>query len=165
MKVDQLKPGKFITLIGCSSFMACTTQSEYKIVGNTGTPAVPTSLVVSKVLKSGRTSPKKLLLHLDRVENGEDKRFTLIIVSDKPLTMGSDMKFRGSGFHGNAKLNLGGAPREQIKELVAQNINENFTDYKDVTYWGLERGDEDYSPLYTQEEVTALQSAKTEAVN
>lgn len=162
MKKEQLVIGKYITVIRISDFMAHTTQNTWKIGRNTENPDKPNSIEVNELLRTGRTSPKKRVLHVDMLINGADAKETLIIVSDKPLTMGSDSNFRKTGFHGNAKLNLGGGTREEVKALVASNINENFTAYDRVTFWGEKEGDEIYTPLYTPEEIAAMHATSTQ---
>ena len=114
----KLIKNDIITVVGISSWMANTTRSEYKYYGN--------YQGVDACTKNEKGARKKY--HTPNLTNNE--KDVLTFLNCNPFKVDGEIARRSGGMmvtslNGNACLNIYGTV-EEVKDIVAQNLNENF---------------------------------------
>jgi len=136
----KLIKNDIITVVGISSWMAHTTRSEYKYYGNYHG--------VDACTENKKGARKKF--HTPKITDGEKDQ--LIFLNCKPFKIAGEIARSSGGmmvtsFSGNACLNIHGTV-EEVKEIVAQNLNENFRAFDTVMAIDVET--DESTPVYPE---------------
>jgi len=128
-----------ITVVGISSWMAHTTRTEYKYYG--------LFHGISACTENKKGARKKF--HTPKITDGEKDQ--LIFLNCNPFKIAGEIaRDSGTGmmvtsFSGNACLNIHGTV-EEVKDIVAQNLNENFRAFDTVMAIDVET--DESTPVY-----------------
>jgi len=140
-KPMKLIKNDIITVVGISSWMANTTRSEYKYYGN--------YQGVDACTKNEKGARKKY--HTPNLTNNEKDVLTFLNCNPFKIS-GEITRDTGTGFTstltlGNACLNFYGTV-EEVKDIVAQNLNENFRAFDTVMAIDVET--DESTPVYPE---------------
>ena len=136
----KLIKNDIITVVGISSWMAHTVRSEYKYYGN--------YQGVDACTKNEKGARKKF--HTPNLTNNE--KDVLTFLNCNPFKISGEIARRSGGmmvtsFSGNACLNIHGTV-EKVKDIVAQNLNENFRAFDTVMAIDVET--DEATPVYPE---------------
>ena len=136
----KLIKNDIITVVGISSWMANTTRSEYKYYGN--------YQGVDACTKNEKGARKKY--HTPNLTNNE--KDVLTFLNCNPFKVAGEIARRSGGMmvtslNGNACLNIYGTV-EEVKDIVAQNLNENFRAFDTVMAIDVET--DESTPVYPE---------------
>ena len=135
----QLNKNDVITVVGISSWMAHTTKTEYKYYGNYNG--------VDACTENKKGARRKF--HTPKLTHNE--KDVLTFLNCNPFKIAGEIARESesgmivTSFSGNACLNIHGTV-EEVKEIVAQNLNENFRAFDTVMAIDVET--DESTPVY-----------------
>jgi hypothetical protein len=127
----NLTKGDIVTIIGISSFMACTARTEMYFTGDYHT----IDDVSKPIFKESKAKRKRFTLRSPLQNHGTDKLVFLNLPRTR-LVLDSDVAERQgvmtvTSYSGNACFNFMNTP-DDIKSILEENLNEDFNEHNSI---------------------------------